>query len=300
MPFGSSKPTRPIAGLLPEELRRAQAELARDASAAGVAEQTARRFLEVLRQVVRGAAAAGVVPGDVAEQLEQWLGGPEVRDRLEAAVAGGEADLGRFQVWIEGELAAHGLAAEAADRILAGLGPAVDAYIEALAAQGWPDAWQARMRRHPGDALWPYLAAHSYYSAGQLGAAIWALSEAATLGPDDPRPFYLLGVIFYGVYAELSDLAAAADAVRLLQPQPDAAFWQQMGLAPPGAGEVPAWQQDAAGRRAALASLKQPLSAGEARDRALQCFAAVLGFNLSREDRRTVDRHVSSIVGSGA
>ncbi len=62
------------------------------------------------------------------------------------------------------------------------------------------EIYEEAVRKGPHEFIYHYVLGTVYFSNGELEKAKEVLEKASSLKPDDPRPFYNLGVIYYGVW----------------------------------------------------------------------------------------------------
>jgi tetratricopeptide (TPR) repeat protein len=62
------------------------------------------------------------------------------------------------------------------------------------------ELYEEAVRKQPHEFIYHYLLGTAYFSSGEMAKAKEILERASSLKPDDPRPLYNLGVIYYGIW----------------------------------------------------------------------------------------------------
>lgn len=62
------------------------------------------------------------------------------------------------------------------------------------------ELYEEAVRKEPHEFIYHYILGTTYFSRGELEKAREILERASSLKPDDPRPLYNRGVIYYGIW----------------------------------------------------------------------------------------------------
>ena len=167
------------------------------------------------------------------------------------------------------------------------------------------ELYEEAVRKKPHEFIYHHILGTTYFSRGELEKAREILEKASSFKPDDPRPLYNLGVIYYGIWsARTEEQNGKTDA------ETKAAIEDRLSNYPPSLpdhfrrlGEEivheledmmrhPDYERN---KRLRDCYRKIPMPRDTAAANALYYFRKVLVCQLHPEDRKAVEGHIGII-----
>jgi len=126
---------------------------------------------------------------------------------------------------------------------------------------------QEGVRKEPHEFIYHYVLGNAYSFRGELEKAKEILEKASSLKPDDPRPLYDLGAIYYTVWNVRNEEQSGETAEQIYR-----------------------WEKETLSK-----FRKSSISRESASANALHYFRKVLACQLHLEDRKAVEQHIRLI-----
>lgn len=165
------------------------------------------------------------------------------------------------------------------------------------------ELYKEAVRKEPHEFIYHYILGTTYFSRGELEKAREIWEKASSLKPDDSRPLYDLGVIYYGIWdvrkEEETGTTKEQGYKRARETLSDPFLpddLRQQGEEAVREFEYSMSQlDDETYVRIQDASRKSPISRELAKTNALYYFRKVLACQLHKEDRKAVEQHIKLI-----
>jgi len=165
------------------------------------------------------------------------------------------------------------------------------------------ELYEEAVRKEPQEFIYHYILGTAYFSRGELEKAKEVLGKASSLKPNDPRPLYNLGVIYYGIrdvrIQEQSGRTTEQEYRRIKEILSNYPFLPD-DLRRSGEDLVREFenkiQPDYERTKYIRDSYREsPISRESATANALSYFTRVLELQLHPEDREAVEQHIKLI-----
>lgn len=163
--------------------------------------------------------------------------------------------------------------------------------------------YEEAVRKEPHEFIYHHMLGTTYFSRGELEKAKEIWGKASSLKPDDPRPLYNLGVIYYGIWSarneEQNGRTDEQKYRRVREALNDPSLPDDLRRS--GEDLVreledmmrhPDYERN---KRLRDCSRKSPISRDTAAANALYYFRKTLACQLHAEDRKAVEQHIRLI-----
>lgn len=165
------------------------------------------------------------------------------------------------------------------------------------------ELYEEAARKEPHEFIYHYLLGTTYLYRGELEKAREILEKASSLKPDDPRPLYNLGAIYYGIWdarTEKQNGRTKEQRYRWVKETLDDPFLPDdlRQLGEDAVREFEYWMSQLDYEtyvRTQDAYRKSSISGESAAANALYYFRKVLASKLHPEDRKAVEQHIRLI-----
>lgn len=165
------------------------------------------------------------------------------------------------------------------------------------------ELYKEAVRKEPHEFIYHYILGTTYLSRGELEKARKIWEKASPLKPDDPRPLYNLGVIYYGVWdvgtEEQTGTTKEQGYKRIKETLSDPFLPHDLRQSGEEiVREFEYWMSQLGYEtyvRTQDAYRKSPISRESAKTNALYYFRKVLACQLHPEDRKAVEQHIRLI-----
>lgn len=161
------------------------------------------------------------------------------------------------------------------------------------------ELYEEAVRKEPHEFIYHYILGATYFSRGELEKAREIWEKASSLKPDDSRPLYDLGAIYYGIWDARKEEETGTTKEQVYKRFEEGLSdpflpddLRQQGEEIVREFEYSMFQlDDETSVRLRLSCRKSPTSRESAKTNALYYFRKTLACQLHREDRKAVEQH---------